>query len=40
MSNFTLSQDLGSVKHLDGVWDKFWKKSQNGTFIACFEIVK
>ena len=21
-------------KHLDGALDKFWKKSQNGTFIA------
>ena len=21
-------------KHLDGAWDKFWIKSQNGTFIA------
>ena len=29
-----LSTFIHLDKHLDGAWDKFWIKSQNGTFIA------
>ena len=29
-----LSTFIHLDKHLDGAWDKFWIKSQNGTFIS------